>query len=73
MYQIDTFNSNLNDEEMITSHLIYVIKQFFSLFYDKNIIFDEKKNSNRETLVKHVTWQNHSVIAKFKMLKCLKE
>ena len=40
---------------MITSHLIYVIKQFFSLFYDKNIIFDEKKNSNRETLVKHVT------------------
>ena len=27
------FNNNLNDEEMITSHLLCVMKQ---LFYDKN-------------------------------------
>ena len=45
LYQIHTFNNNLNNEEMITSHLICVIKQ---LFYGKNIVW-EKKNSNRKT------------------------
>ena len=69
LYQIHTFNNNLNDEEMITSHLMCVIKQ---LFYDKNIMFEREKNNNRKTLAKHVTWQNHSPTAKFRILKVLK-
>ena len=39
--------NNLNDEELITFHLMCVMKQ---LFYDKNIMF-EKKNNNIKTLV----------------------
>ena len=31
------------------------------------------KNNNRKTLVKQVTWQNHSVIAKFRILKGFKK
>ena len=34
-----TFNNNLNDEEVITSHLMCVMKQFS---YDKNM-FERKK------------------------------
>ena len=33
---------------------------------DKNI--EEKKNNNKKPLVKHVTRQNHSVTAKFRMV-----
>ena len=46
------FNTNLNDEEMITSHLMCVTKQFF---YDKNVF--ERKNNNRKKpwAWKHVT------------------
>ena len=66
------FNINLNDEEMIISHLMgeLLIKQ---LFYDKNIIklFERKKN-NRKTLTKHFARQNHFVIAEFRIQKCLK-
>ena len=32
----------------------------------------EEKNSNRKSLGKTVTWQNHSVIAKYRILKILK-
>ena len=49
MYQIYTFNNNLNDEEMITSHLMCAIEQ---LFYDKNVMFER---NNRKALTKHVT------------------
>ena len=49
MYQIHTFNNNLNDEEMVTSHLMCAIKQ---LFYDKNVMFER---NNRKALTKHVT------------------
>ena len=31
-----------------------------------------KKSNNRETLEKHVTWHNHFVIAKFRIIKGLK-
>ena len=42
-------------------------------FYDNNIMFERKKKSyNRETLRKHVTGQNHSVIAKLRILQGLK-
>ena len=34
------FHNNLNDEELITFHLMCVMKQ---LFYDKNIMFEKKK------------------------------
>ena len=40
LYQIYTFNNNLNDEEMIASHLMCVVKL---LFYDKNIMFERIK------------------------------
>ena len=51
------FNSNLNDEEMVTYHLIYE--------HDKNIIkLFERKANNRKTLTKHSTRQNHFAIAK---------
>ena len=46
------FNNNLNYEEMITYHLMCVMKQ---LSYDKNIMFERKKNSNKKTLAKPVT------------------
>ena len=46
----------------------YIVKQ---LLHVKNIIklFERK---NRKTLTKHITQQNHFVIAKFRILKCLK-
>ena len=126
LYQIHSFSNILNDEEMMTSHLMRVIRypnncrgklppvrvgvwfrirvnlkvgrqilsgtivlepcynyfmikmsQLFvttfmlQLFYDKIIMFQRKKNNNRETL-QHATWQNHSVIARFRVLKGLK-
>ena len=43
------FSSNLNDEEMITSHLMCVMKQ---LSYDKNIMFERKKTATEKP------WQN---------------
>ena len=126
LYQIHSFSNILNDEEMMTSHLMRVIRypnncrgklppvrvgvwfrirvnlkvgrqilsgtivlepcynyfmikmsQLFvttfmlQLFYDKIIMFQRKKNNNRETL-QHATWQNHSFIARFRVLKGLK-
>ena len=44
MYQIHTFNNNLNDEEMTTSHLMCVMKQ---LSYHKNIMFERKKQQQK--------------------------
>ena len=38
------FIKNLNDEEMITSHLMCVMKQ---LSYDKNIMFERKKQQQK--------------------------
>ena len=91
-YQIHTFNNNLNDEEMTTSHLMCVMMsgkfpprkiaprsgsgfdlglalelglgaiflggnfprtvcyESSCVIYDKNIMFERKKNINRETL-----------------------
>ena len=40
LHQNHTFNNNLKDEEMITSHLDCVIKR---PFYDKNIVGEKKK------------------------------
>ena len=53
-------------EEMITSYLMCLITQFF---YDKNIMFERKKSNNRKTFAKHLTLQNNSLIAKFRILK----
>ena len=39
-----TFSNNLNDEEIITSHLMCVMKQ---LSYDKNIMFQKKKQQQK--------------------------
>ena len=44
-----TFSNNLNDEEIITSHLMCVMKQ---LSYDKNIMFQRKKTKTEKP------WQN---------------
>ena len=38
------FIKNLNDEEMITSHLMCVMKQ---LSYDKNIMFEREKQQQK--------------------------
>ena len=52
--QIRTFNYNLKDEEMITSHLMCLIN-----FYDENVatfmlqLFYDK--NSRQTLANHVT------------------
>ena len=51
---INTFNKNRNDEEMITSHLMWVMNSIKQIFYDKNIMVEGKKNNNRKT------WQNMS-------------
>ena len=51
---INTFNKNRNDEEMITSHLMWVMNSIKQIFYDKNIMVEGKKNHNRKT------WQNMS-------------
>ena len=42
-YSILTCNNNLNDEEMMTSHLMCVMTQ---LFYDKNM-FERKKQQKK--------------------------
>ena len=36
-------------------------------------MFEREKNNSRETLTKQATRQNHFVIAKFRILKRLKE
>ena len=41
----DTSFNNPNDEEMITSHLICVVKQ---LSYDKNITFEREKTATEK-------------------------
>ena len=51
---INTFNKNRNDEEMITSHLMWVMNSIKQIFYDKNIMVEGEKNNNRKT------WQNMS-------------
>ena len=43
LYQIQTFNNNLNDKE-ITTHLICTVKQ---LFYDANITVKREKKTFR--------------------------
>ena len=43
-----------------------------NLFYDENIMFVREKTQYQISLGKHATWQNHSAIAKYKILKCLK-
>ena len=43
------FQQYLNDEKMITSHLMCVTKQ---LSYDKNIMFERKKTATEKL------WQN---------------
>ena len=51
LHQIQAFNNNLSDGEIIISHTMCVIKQL----HDKNIIFErDKKNNNKKTLAKHV-------------------
>ena len=51
------FIKNLNDEEMITSHLMCVMKQ---LSYDKNIMFERKKTATEKP------WRN--MLHKFRIL-----
>ena len=41
----DTSFNNPNDEEMITSHLMRVMKQ---LSYDKNIMFEREKTATEK-------------------------
>ena len=56
LYQTQTFSNDLNDGEIITSHLMFeqrFIKQHFMI---------------KISYKKHATWQNHFVIAKFKKL-----
>ena len=81
LYQIYTFNNNLNDEGMIIYHLMCEL-HYKQLFYDKNIIklFNTDTNSHtyarththtkeqQKNLAKHVPWQNHFVKAKFRIL-----
>ena len=58
----------------------FQIKMFQLLFYNFYVTTflwekyhaQEEKNSNRKSLGKTVTWQNHSVIAKYRILKILK-
>ena len=47
MYQIHTSHNNLNDEEMIKSHLMCVVKTI-------KLCLGEK-NNRKKPLVKHVT------------------
>ena len=57
LYQTHTFSNDLNDGEMITSHLMFeqcFIKQLFMI---------------KISYKKHATWQNHFVIAKFRKLR----
>ena len=71
LYQTHTFSNNLNGEEIKTSRLLCELhyETAFSFFIMKisEVCFSEKINN----LTKHVTRQNHFVIAKFIMLKSL--
>ena len=66
----------VNFEKFFRTQLLYSTSgklPMKQLFYDKNIMFNRKKINNRNTLAKYFTWQKHSVIAKFKILKGLKK
>ena len=65
LYQIHTLNNNLNEERMInlTGYVnFFMVKMLQLLCYN---FF----NNNRENLAKQVTRKDHSVIAKFRILK----
>ena len=54
MNQIHTFNNNLNEEGLLTSHLLCA--KFFMINLNVIITFMlHLSNNNRETLAKHVT------------------
>ena len=70
LYQIHIFNNNFNENETITSHLTFVITR---VIYDKNFTtfmlqhFIEKNTVIEKPWQNH-TWQNHSIIAKIRIL-----
>ena len=50
-----TLNNDLNDEEMITCHLMCVMKQ---LSYDKNIMFEDRLLKDRRVVHRVTTSDN---------------
>ena len=54
-------------------HILSNVATFMlSFFYNKSTMFEREKTQYQISLGKHVTWQKHSAIAKYKILKCLK-
>ena len=65
-YQIHSFNNMLNQKGMITSHLMCVTSLGIKIL---QLLCYNLFNNNKEALAKHVTWKNHSVIVKFRILR----
>ena len=60
------FQQYFNQEGMITSHLMCVTSLGIKIL---QLLCYNLFNNNKEALAKHVTWKNHSVIVKFRILR----
>ena len=65
LHQIHTFNNKINNEGMITSHMMCVTSSWKTMLQ----LLCHNFFNNTENLAKHVTWKIDCVIAKLRILK----